>query len=141
MITLSGLSVVSLTPSGGDTRPTITSGGIVNTADGTANFKPGSFITINGSSLASAAAADTIPAPTVLGGSCVTFGDIAVPLLLTSAGQIQAQVPDTLTPGTQVVQVRSLATAQDSAPVTITVRASGSQSAQRKEESGRGGRL
>jgi hypothetical protein len=137
MITLSGLSVVSLTPSGGDTRPTIAAGGIVNTADGTASFKPGSFITINGSSLASPATADTIPAPTVLGGSCVTFGDIAVPLLATSAGQIQAQVPDTLTPGTQVVQVRSLATAQDSAPVTITVGASGSQSAQRKEEAER----
>jgi hypothetical protein len=125
MITLSGLSVVGLTPSGGDTRPAIAAGGIVNSVDGTTNFKPGSFITINGTNLASAGTADTIPAPTVLGGSCVTFGDIAVPLLVTSSGQIQAQVPDTLTPGTQVVEVRSLATAQDSDPVTIIVRASG----------------
>ena len=125
MITLTGLSVVSLTPSGSDTRPAISAGGIVNSTDGTSNFKPGSFITINGTNLASAATADTIPAPTVLGGSCVTFGDIAVPLLVTSSGQIQAQVPDTLTPGTQVVEVRSLATAQDSDPVTITVRPSG----------------
>jgi hypothetical protein len=31
-------------------------------------------------------------------------------------------VPDTLPAGTQVVQVRSLATAQDSAPVIITVK-------------------
>jgi DNA-binding beta-propeller fold protein YncE len=123
MITLSGLSVVSLTLSGGDTRPAIS--GIVNSADGSTNFKPGSFITINGKSLATAGTADTIPAPTVLGGSCVTFGDIAVPLLVTSSGQIQAQVPDTLTPGTQVVEVRSLATAQDSDPVTVTVRPSG----------------
>jgi uncharacterized protein (TIGR03437 family) len=60
----------------------------------------------------------------VLGGSCVTFGDIAVPLLQTSTGKIQAQVPDTLLPGTQVVEVRSLAMAQDSDPVTITVRPS-----------------
>ena len=37
-----------------------------------------------------------VPLPTVLGGSCVTFGDIAVPLLVSSKGQIQAQVPDTL---------------------------------------------
>ncbi len=120
MITLSGLSVVSLTPTGTDTRPAMT--GIVNSADGTANFQPGSFITINGTHLADTATADTIPPPTVLGGSCVTFGDIAVPLLITSSGQIQAQVPDTLPAGTHVVEVRSLGTAQDSDPVLVTVR-------------------
>jgi hypothetical protein len=127
MITLSGLSVVSLTPTGTDTRPTIATGarGIVNSTDGTPNFKPGSFITISGTNLADAATADSIPPPTVLGGSCVTFGDIAIPLLVTSNGQIQAQVPDTLTPGTQVVEVRSLSTAQDSDPVVITVKPSG----------------
>ena len=43
------------------------------------------------------------------------------PLLSTSSGQIQAQVPVTMLPGAQVVEVRSLATAQDSAPVVITV--------------------
>src|SRR5258708_17536287 len=123
MITLSGLSGVSLTPTGTDTRPTIAAGasGIVNSTDGTPNFKPGSLITLSRSNLADDATADSIPPPTVLGGSCVTFGDIAVPLLVTSNGQIQAQVPDTLTPGTQVVEVRSLSTAQDSDPVVITV--------------------
>jgi hypothetical protein len=124
MITLSGLSVVSLAATGADTRPVINTGarGIVNSTDGTPNFKPGSFITINGTNLAGAATADTIPPPTVLGGSCVTFGDISVPLLVTSSGQIQAQVPDTLPAGTHVVEVRSLATAQASDPVTVTVR-------------------
>jgi YVTN family beta-propeller protein len=124
MITLSGLSVVSLTPTGTDTRPAITPGarGIVNSADGTPNFKPGSFITISGTHLADAATADTIPPPTVLGGSCVTFGDIAVPLLISSSGQIQAQVPDTLPAGTHVVEVRSLSTAQASDPVVVTVK-------------------
>src|SRR5439155_3356745 len=79
-ITLSGLSVISLAPTGSDTRPAIASGarGIVNSSDGTPNIKPGSFITISGSNLASAATADVIPPPTVLGGSCVTFGDVAV---------------------------------------------------------------
>lgn len=127
MITLSGLSVVSLAPTGTDTRPTINTGarGIVNSADGTPNFKPGSFITISGKNLAGSATADTIPPPTVLGGSCLTFGDIAVPLLVTSNGQIQAQVPDTLPAGTHVVEVRSLATAQASDPLTVTVRPGG----------------
>jgi uncharacterized protein (TIGR03437 family) len=66
------------------------------------------------------------PAPTVLGGSCVTFGGIAAPLLQTSSGQILAQVPSTVLPGTQIVEVRSLGTAQDSAPVELTVRAAAS---------------
>ncbi len=125
-ITLSGLSVVSLAPSTTDTRPQITTGarGIVNSSDGTQNIRPGSFITITGRNLATAGVADTVPPPTVLGGSCVTFGDISVPLLITSNGQIQAQVPDTLRPGTQVVEVRSLGTAQASDPVTIVVRSS-----------------
>jgi DNA-binding beta-propeller fold protein YncE len=126
MITLSGLSVVSLAPTGSGTRPAINAAsGIVNSADGTTNFKPGSFITINGTNLASSATADTIPPPTVLGGSCVTFGDIAVPLLVSSTGQIQAQVPDTLDAGTHVVEVRSLATAQASDPVVVTVKPGG----------------
>jgi hypothetical protein len=121
-LTLSGLSVIPLATAGANSRPVIASAGIVNASDGTGVIRPGSFITITGSNLAASATASTIPPPTVLGGSCVTFGDIAVPLLQTSAGQIQAQVPATLSAGTQVVAVRSLATAQDSDPVTITVR-------------------
>jgi DNA-binding beta-propeller fold protein YncE len=126
-ITLSGLSVISLAPAGSNTQPAINTGasGIVNSSSGTAAIAPGSFVTITGKNLASPAVASTLPPPTVLGGSCVTLGDIAIPLLSTSSGQIQAQVPTTLRPGTQVVEVRSLATAQDSAPVTITVKATG----------------
>jgi len=124
-ITISGLSVISLAPASGDTRPAIQGGGIVNSADGSSNLSPGSFVTIMGTNLATAATANTIPPPTVLGGSCVTFGDISVPLLVTSSGQIQAQVPNTLPAGTQVVTVRSLATAQASDPVEIKVQAPG----------------
>ena len=122
-ITLSGLSVIPLSLSGTSARPQITPGarGIVNSADGTPNFKPGSFITVTGTNLASAATADSIPAPTVLGGSCVVFNDVPLPLLETSNGQISAQIPATTRPGQNVVQVRSLATAQSSDPLVITV--------------------
>jgi len=122
-ITISGLSVVSLAPTGSNTQPEIATGAnaIVNSSSATAPITPGSFVTINGTNLASTAVASTLPPPIVLGGSCVTFGDISLPLLSTSSGQIQAQVPVTMLPGTQVVEVRSLATAQDSAPVLITV--------------------
>jgi hypothetical protein len=124
MLTISGLSVAPLSPATTDSRPSIAPGarGIVNSADGTPNIRPGSFITITGTNLAAAAVAESVPPPTVLGGSCVTFGDIAVPLLQTSSGQIQAQAPDTLKPGPQIVEVRSLATAQQSDPVTVTIR-------------------
>jgi hypothetical protein len=122
-ITISGLSVIPLTPSGTGTRPLIRSGGrgIVNSADGTANYGPGSFVTISGTNLAAASSAEIVPPPTVLGGSCVTFSDVPLRLLQTSGGQISAQVPDNLRPGIYVAQVRSLATAQVSDPVVVTV--------------------
>jgi DNA-binding beta-propeller fold protein YncE len=120
-ITLSGLSVIPLTPTSQASQPVLT--GIANASGGAAQaIQPGSFIVIRGQNLASTAVATSVPPPTVLGGSCVTFGNVSLPLLSTSPTQIQAQVPDTMLPGTQLVEVRSLANAQDSAPATITVR-------------------
>ncbi len=121
-ITLSGLSVIPLAPSSAATTPALaTTQPIINSVDGTTTFKPGSFVTINGSSLASAAVANALPAPTVLGGSCVVMNDVAIPLLQTAAGQIAAQIPSTMRPGQVVMQVRSLATAQSSAPVVVKI--------------------
>ena len=122
-ITISGLSVIPLTPASSATRPQINGGprAIVNSEDGTPSYKPGSFITITGSNLASPAVADELPVPRVLGGSCVVFNDVALPLLQTSPGQISAQIPAMVRPGLNVVQVRSLATAQQSDPVVVTV--------------------
>ena len=122
ILTLSGLTVVPLTP-GGVTTPAVTTGakGIVNAADGTQNIKPGTFININGSSLASTAAATSTPPPTVLGGSCVTFNDVPLQLLKTSPTQIQAQVPTNIISGTNVVVVHSLDNAQASTPVMVSV--------------------
>ena len=123
-ITLSGLSVIPLAATGANTQPAIAAtGGVVNATSASQAIQPGSFITITGQNLATTAAATTVPPPTVLGGSCVTLGSVALPLLSTSPTQIQAQVPDNLFPGTQMVEVRSLAMAQDSSPVAITVHA------------------
>ena len=120
-ITVSGLTVMPLTPSNASTSPRIASGAIVNSNDGSANIKQGGFITVNGSNLASAATTTHAPVPTVLGGSCLVFDNVAVPLLETSSTQISAQVPTTVRTGVNVVQVRSLATGQESAPITVTV--------------------
>jgi uncharacterized protein (TIGR03437 family) len=90
-------------------------------ADGTSSFQPGSFIVVNGTNLASSATADALPPPTVLGGSCVLVDNVPLPLLTASSTQIGAQIPSTIRPGVNVLEVRSLATAQRSNPVVVTV--------------------
>ncbi len=121
IVTLSGLSVVPLTP-GGTSKPVINPArGIVNANDGSGTVRVGGFINVNGSNLATAATAATLPTPTVLGGSCVTFNDVALPLLQTGSGQIVAQIPTTVSQGTNIVQVRSIGTGQQSDPVQVTV--------------------
>jgi hypothetical protein len=123
MITLSGLVVTPLAQTNGSTQPRIPNGarGIVNSIDGTQTLRPGSFVTVSGVNLSAIATADTLPLPTVLGGSCVTFNDIPLPLIQTAPGQISAQIPANVLPGANVVQVRSLANAQSSEPVVVNV--------------------
>jgi len=121
-LTVSGLSVVPLTPAGTATKPTLaTTRTVTNATDGTTAFKPGAFININGANLGSTATADVITPPTVLGGSCVLINDVAIPLLSTSSGQIAAQLPANIRSGVNVLQVRSLATAQQSSRVVVTI--------------------
>jgi DNA-binding beta-propeller fold protein YncE len=119
-LTVSGLSVVPLTISGPSSQPQIAAGGVAN-SDGTSTFQPGSFIVVNGTNLASSAAADVLPPPTVLGGSCVLVDNVPLPLLTASPAQIGAQIPANIRPGVNVLEVRSLATAQRSNPVVVTV--------------------
>ena len=123
-IGVSGLSVIPVYPTGTAPLPTITAGnrGIVNSEDGTPNLRPGGFVTINGNLLANAATASTLPAPTVLGGSCVVMNELPLPLIQTSSGQISAQIPENLPPGPAVVQVRSILRAEQSDPVVVTIR-------------------
>ena len=99
-ITLSGLSVVPMTPSGAS-RPLLATGNsaIINATDGTRAMKPGSFILVNGSNLALPGTADQLPAPVILGGSCVTFSDTAVPLLQTASGRFRPKCLRTCPPG------------------------------------------
>ena len=123
-IGVSGLSVIPVYPNGTAPRPVITAGarGIVNSTDGSQNFRPGSFITVTGTRLATPAIADSLPAPTVLGGSCIVLNELPLPLIQTADGQISAQIPETLLPGPAVLQVRSLSRAEQSDPIVITIR-------------------
>ncbi len=123
ILSVSGLTVIPTTPTSTATTPALPNGirSIVNANDGSTNIRAGSFVTINGTSLASPAAADTVPLPSVLGGSCVTFNDIPLPIISASPTQIVAQIPTDVRPGLNVVQVRSLMNAQQSTPLTVTV--------------------
>jgi uncharacterized protein (TIGR03437 family) len=113
--------VVPLTPGGAPAPQIASTKGVVNSNNASANLPIGGFVTVNGSNLATAATASTLPPPTVLGGSCVIFNDVVVPLLQTSSGQISAQIAASVSTGTNVVQVISLATGQQSATTTVTV--------------------
>lgn len=122
-ITISGLSVIPTTQATSATQPQIAGDGtgIQNATDGTSTYAPGAFININGTALAATATANQLPAPSVLGGSCVVVDNVPLPLLQTSPAQISAQLPASIRPGINVIQVRSLAMAQDSQPMIITV--------------------
>jgi uncharacterized protein (TIGR03437 family) len=51
----------------------------------------------------------------------VVVDDVPLPLIQTTPTQISAQLPASIRPGINVIQVRSLAMAQDSQPMIITV--------------------
>ncbi len=125
LITLSGLTVIPLNLNGIPTPQIAANRGVVNATDGTTTFKPGSFVTVTGSGLASTATPISLPAPTVLGGSCVTFNDVSLPLMQTSDGKIQAQIPANIVTGSNVVVVRSLANGTYSNPVVVNVSPAG----------------
>ena len=127
VLTISGLTVIPLTPNGAPT-PVVTTGarGIVNAADGIAEHQARNLHQYQrhqpGVDFGSQR---RCPAPTVLGGSCVTFNDVPLPLLKTAGNQIVAQVPTNIVSGTNVVVVHSLDTAQASTPVMVTVQPAG----------------
>jgi uncharacterized protein (TIGR03437 family) len=90
--------------------PGISTGGIVNAASSTPGIAPGALISIYGKNLATGdASAGGIPLGTSLGGTSVLVNGSAIPLLFVSTGQINAQLPYEIKPGTakMVVQVGS----------------------------------
>jgi len=122
LLTLSGLTIVSLTPSTGQT-PLFNASGVLNRASGARLVSPGSLISIVGSNLAESAQSDGTPLPRSLGGICVTANDIAIPLISTSPGRIEAQLPPELPPGRVTFTVRSTRLGLSSPGVPVQVSA------------------
>lgn len=131
ILTTSGLSIVSL-PTTQQSQPTapgqaganmiqVSQNGVVNAVSYQKTIAPGGAVSIFGQNLASAATASSVPLPTVLGGVCVTLDNVALPLFMTSSGQINVQIPPSTKTGTHTLVVRSPERHTSGSQVSITV--------------------
>ena len=136
LLTASGLSIIPLGatstappvagggPGGSGppaaTGPQVSANGVVNIANYSTSVAPGSLIAILGQNLA-ASATNSSPLPTVSGGTCVTLDNSPLPLLMTSATQINAQLPPKTTAAKHSLVVRSITGKVASAAQTVTV--------------------
>ncbi len=121
VITTSGLSIVSLAPAVPVARPSVNPGGVVSIASYTPDLAPGGLFSVFGRNMGDSATFTSTPLPTVLGGACVTLNNIPIPLLMSSDGQLNAQVPTTLAPGSYPLVVRNLNLLTASPPATVRV--------------------
>ncbi len=107
-LTTSGLSVVNLTPTSVADRPVISGGGVVNVATYNNAISPGSLVSIFGRNLGSPEQASTTPLPRLMGNVCVTLNNSPVPILMTSPGQVNIQIPTDIAAGTYPLMVRDI---------------------------------
>jgi uncharacterized protein (TIGR03437 family) len=120
-ITASGLSIIPLAGPTQAQKPVPSKGGAVNLASYTANVAPNGLLSIFGSNFGTLATPATTPLPLILGGTCVTLNNVALPLLLTSPTQINAQIPPNTTAGTYPLVIRSIANLAESTSENVTV--------------------
>ncbi len=120
-VTTSGISIIPLSAPPAANTPKVLTNGVVNLASYQTAVAPGSLISIFGSGLGSSAQFSSTPLPTILGGTCVTLNNVAIPLELTSSGQINAQIPVTLAAGKYPLVVRSITNLTESTAATVTV--------------------
>jgi len=124
VLTTSGLSVIPLTSTATQTLPQLGNTPMVNVASFTPAVAPGGLVAVLGRNLAQSATApigSTAALPTILGGTCVTLNNSPLPLLATTAGQINAQLPPTVTAGRYPLIVRSIAAGAATGSATVAV--------------------
>ncbi|HUS06228.1 MAG TPA: hypothetical protein VMZ52_08030 [Bryobacteraceae bacterium] len=107
-LTTSGLSIISLVPPAAADRPAINPNGTVSLSSYVPAFAQGSLVSLFGRNLGTSEVFAGAPAPTVMGGVCVTLNNTALPLFMTSTGQINAQIPVEITPGRYTLTVRAI---------------------------------
>jgi uncharacterized protein (TIGR03437 family) len=121
VITTSGLSVINLSSVPASARPLPNQKGTVNLGSYQTAIAPNGLISIFGQNLAASAVAAGTPLPLILGGTCVTLNNIALPLFMASPSQINAQVPPGTAVGSFPLVVRSVVNQAASASQQITV--------------------
>ena len=122
VLTASGLSIIPLTSTQSQSTPQLAANPVVNAANFTTSVAPGGLISILGRNLAATASATAgATLPTLLGGVCVTLNNAPIPLLATSGGQINAQLPPTLAAGRYPLVVRSVDVQAASGSANVTV--------------------
>ena len=120
LLTVSGLTVVSLAPTSAR-APSFTASGVVNTASRKASLSPGALISIFGSNLADSATVGSGSLPRLLGGVCVTANEVAIPLISTSPTEIDAQLPTEFGTGRVTLTVRSMSLGLSSPGVLVAI--------------------
>jgi uncharacterized protein (TIGR03437 family) len=121
LLTMSGLSIIPLDAVPPTARPVVPPNGVVNVGTYTAGASQNGLISIFGSNLGASATASATPLPTALGGLCVTLNNTPLPLLMTSSGQVNAQIPPNLAAGRYPLVVRSIERKAAANPVQVTV--------------------
>lgn len=122
VLTASGLSAIPLSTGGGSSsEPQVSASGVVNAANFQRGIAPTGLVSIYGKNLAANGTAGTVPLGNILGGTCVTLNNSPLPLLATTSGQINAQIPPGLAAGTYPLVVRSIPNHAASSSVNVSV--------------------
>jgi len=110
--------------------PSLKVGGVVNAADYTANFAPGSIMSLWGTDFASTSAkASQVPLPTILDGVSVEIVDgeriLVAPMFFVSPGQINALLPYEIAGSSARVRVRNSRGTSNAEQIAVASRAPG----------------
>lgn len=121
-LTVSGLSLIPLSPTTNN-PPLPNAKGAVNLASYETTVAAGGLLSIFGQNLGTNDTFSATPLPLVLGGTCVTLNNVPLPLFWVSPGQINAEIPPGMAPGTYPLVVRSIANRAASPSQTLTISA------------------
>ncbi len=120
-LTASGLSILPLETTALADRPLVNTGGAVNLTSYTTSFAPGSLMSVFGRNLAIDGVYAGGTAPAVMGGLCITLNNQPLPLLMTSQGQVNAQIPPELAAGRYNMVLRNIERKAASLPQSVTL--------------------